>query len=125
MPADKVLIVEDNADNLALLRMLLEREQYQVLVAYDGRAGLETTRSQKPDLILLDLDMPIIDGWEMIRQLKSDPDLQSTRIVVVTAHLLPGERHRVLNLGCDGYVSKPFKLHELLSEVQRVLVTRQ
>lgn len=120
----KILIVEDNADNLALLRMLLEREQYQVVAAYDGRAGLEAAQRQQPDLILLDLDMPVVDGWEMIAELKGHPELQRIPIVIVTAHLLPGERSRVLNQGCDGYVSKPFKLMELTAEIRRVLDTR-
>ena len=117
----KILIVEDNFDNLTLVRLLLEREGYQVLVALDGEEGLNLARSEKPDLIALDLDMPIMDGWELMSQAKSDPDLQDIPIVVVTAHLMPGERNRVLKAGGAGYVSKPFKVRELVSEIQKCL----
>ena len=118
----KILIVEDNFDNMNLISMLLEREGYQVLQACDGQQGLEVARQQTPDLIALDLDMPIMDGWEFVRVAKADEKLQSIPIVVVTAHLLPGERNRVLKEGCAGYVSKPFKVKDLVGEIQRCLL---
>lgn len=117
----KILIVEDNFDNLTLVRLLLEREGYQVITASDGAVGLELACSERPDLIALDLDMPVMDGWEFLRYAKSDPDIQSIPIVVVTAHLLPGERNRVLDAGGSGYVSKPFKVKELINEIQKNL----
>ena len=117
----KILIVEDNFDNLTLVRLLLEREGYQVVVSFDGREGLELARAEKPDLIALDLDMPILDGWEFLRQAKSDPDIQDIPVVVVTAHLMPGERNRVIEAGGAGYVSKPFKVNVLVEEIQRCL----
>ena len=117
----KILIVEDNFDNLTLVRLLLEKEGYDVVVAFNGSEGLKMACSEKPDLIALDLDMPVMDGWDFLRQAKSDPDLQDIPIVVVTAHLLPGERNRVLKAGGAGYVSKPFKVRELANEIQRCL----
>ena len=118
----KILIIEDNFDNMNLVRMLLESEGYQVLNASDGKQGLQVARQQNPDLIALDLDMTIMDGWEFVHLAKADGKLRSIPIVVVTAHLLPGERNRVLKEGCAGYVSKPFKVKELVSEIQRCLV---
>lgn len=117
----KILIVEDNFDNMALVRLLMEREGFDVLSANDGKEGLEVANRDNPDLIALDLDMPVMDGWEFIRKAKADPEIREIPIVVVTAHLLPGERSRVLDEGCAGYVSKPFKVKELVDEVQRCL----
>jgi CheY-like chemotaxis protein len=117
----KILIVEDNLDNLNLVRLLMERNGYQVVTAIDGKIGLEMAATEKPDLILLDMDMPVISGWDFIREIKNNPDLQDIPIIVVTAHLLPGDRNRVIEVGCAGYVSKPFKTDELANEVERCL----
>jgi CheY-like chemotaxis protein len=117
----RILIVEDNFDNLTLVRLLLEREGYQVVVALDGEEGLDLVHSEKPDLIALDLDMPVMDGWELLKQLKMDSETQDIPVVVVTAHLLPGERNRVLKAGGAGYVSKPFKVNDIVNEIQRCL----
>ncbi len=117
----KILIVEDNFDNLTLVRLLLEREGYQVITALDGEARLLLACSERPDLIALDLDMPVMDGWGLLRQAKSDPDIQDIPIIVVTAHLMPGERNRVLEAGGAGYVSKPFKVKDLVNEIQKNL----
>ena len=117
----KILIIEDNFDNLTLIRLLVEKQGFEVLVALDGQEGLNLARSIKPDLIALDLDMPVMDGWELIRQAKDDPNIQDIPIVVVTAHLLPGERNRVFKAGGSGYVSKPFKVKELVDEIQKNL----
>lgn len=117
-----ILVVEDNFDNLTLVRLLLEREGYRVIQAGDGREGLELARREAPDLIALDLDMPVMDGWTFIREAAADPVLHNIPIVVVTAHLMPGERSRVITAGCAGYVSKPFKVAELIDEIRRCLV---
>jgi CheY-like chemotaxis protein len=106
---------------MTLLRLLMEKEGYQVVSALDGEEGLDLAYNEKPDLIALDLDMPVMDGWEFLRRAKSDPDIQDIPVVVVTAHLLPGERHRVLEAGGAGYVSKPFKLKNLINEIQKCL----
>jgi CheY-like chemotaxis protein len=118
----KILIVEDNFDNMTLIRMLMEQEGFQILLAKDGKEGLEIALRDKPDLIALDLGMPVMDGWEFIRIAKSTLDIQEIPIVVVTANLLPGESHKVIDLGCAGYVSKPFKVQELVGEIRRCLV---
>ena len=117
----KILIVEDNFDNLMLIRLLLEREGYQVISAFDGKAGYELACQEKPDLIALDLDMPIMDGWEFLKLVKSDPDVRDIPVVVVTAHLQPGERHRVFQAGGAGYVSKPFSVQHLVNEIKKNL----
>ena len=125
MNPQKILIIEDNFDNLSLLRLLMEREKYQVVTAFDGLNGMEVIRQQNPDLILLDLDMPIVNGWEVIEQVKADPALQDISIIVVTAHLLPGDDQRVFGFGCEGFIAKPFKVVELIDEIKRVLALRE
>ena len=114
-----ILIVEDNFDNMALLKILLERENYQILSASNGEEGLNIVRSKIPDLIILDLDMPIVNGWEVLITLKSDPKYQDIPIVVVTAHLLSGEYTKVMKAGANGYIAKPFKVSTFISEVKK------
>ena len=118
MDKPKILIVEDNFDNSQLVQLLLKREKYDVLAAVNGEEGLELARNEHPALIVLDLDMPVMSGWDMLKKLKADPDIRNIRIVVVTAHLLPGERDRVVGAGADGYVSKPFTVKELVNEIK-------
>lgn len=117
----KILIVEDNFDNLNLVRLLLEMEGYNVISALNGEEGLNLAYSEKPDLIALDLDMPIMDGWELLRRAKNDPEIKDIPIVVVTARLQPSESQRVLEAGGVGYVSKPFNVKNLISEIQNHL----
>ena len=124
MPMARILIIEDNVDNMSLMRILMERENYQVITAYDGRDGLQVIREQHPDLILLDLDMPVVDGWGVIDQVKADPALQNIPIVVVSAHFLPGDDRRVFEAGCAAFVAKPFKILDLMDEIRRVLDLR-
>ena len=117
----RILIVEDNFDNLTLVRLVLEREGFEVITAFDGVEGLNAAREGKPDLIALDFDMPIMDGWEFMRRAKTDPDIQDIPVVVVTAHLMPGERNRVIEAGGAGYVPKPFKVKDLVNEIRNNL----
>ena len=121
MKTPKILIVEDNFDNSQLVQLLLEREKFEVLSAINGKEGLAVARKEHPDLIVLDLDMPVMSGWDMLQQLKADPAIRDTRIVVVTAHLLPGERDRAVEANADGFVSKPFTVNELVSEIKGCL----
>jgi two-component system cell cycle response regulator DivK len=121
MKTSKILIVEDNFDNSQLVQLLLEREKFEVFAAVNGKEGLEVARREHPDLIVLDLDMPVLSGWDMLKQLKDDPAIRDTRVVVVTAHLLPGERDKAVATGAEGYVSKPFTVHELISEIKGCL----
>jgi CheY-like chemotaxis protein len=121
MKTPKILIVEDNFDNSQLVQLLLEREKFKISTAVNGKEGLEVARREHPDLIVLDLDMPVMSGWDMLQQLKADPAIRDTRVVVVTAHLLPGERDRAVEANADGFVSKPFTVNELVSEIKGCL----
>jgi two-component system cell cycle response regulator DivK len=121
MDNTKILIVEDNYDNSQLVQLLLKRENFEALSAVNGKEGLDVARSEQPDLIVLDLDMPVLSGWDMLKQLKDDPAIRDIRVVVVTAHLLPGERERALEAGANGYVSKPFTVSELIGEIRKCL----
>lgn len=102
-----VLVIEDNIDNLDLVRFLLEEGGFEVLTAMDGRDGLSAAREKLPDLILLDLAIPEIDGWDVAQSLKKDPATAGIFVVAMTAHILPGDRKRALDAGCDAYISKP------------------
>src|SRR5258708_11702444 len=103
----RVLIVEDNIDNYELVRFLLERSGYVTRWARSGREGIAMTKDEKPDLILMDLSLPEMDGWTATERLKSDPETKRIPIVALTAHTLPGDRKRALEGGCDDYLSKP------------------
>jgi len=121
MANKRILIVEDDFDNTTLVRLLLEREGFDVFTADNGEKGLAVTKSEQPDLIVLDLDMPVMDGWRMIEKIKEDKGTRDIPIVVVTAHLLHDERFKAFDAGCEGYVSKPFQVRELVAEVKRCL----
>jgi CheY-like chemotaxis protein len=114
----RILIVEDNMDNYELVRFLLERAGYDVFLAVNGRDGVSAARLQKPDLILMDLGMPEMDGWVATQQIKSDEATKSIPLYALTAHTLPKERKRAMEAGCDGYVSKPIQVDGFLSMVE-------
>lgn len=103
----KILVVEDSPDIRVLVRMLLEAGGHEVLTAPDGRAGVEAARAESPDLVLMDLSLPILSGWEAARAIKDDPATASIPIVAVTAHAMQGDRERALAAGCDGFIAKP------------------
>jgi CheY-like chemotaxis protein len=117
MPTARILVIEDNMDNYDLVRFLLEQEGYTVLGAYDGRQGLAMVREQLPEIILLDLSIPEIDGWELAAQLKADPHTARIAILALTGHTLPGDRQRALDAGCDDYISKPLDIPVFLQTV--------
>lgn len=121
MAKEKILIVEDDLDNSSLIRLLLEIEDYAVMSAIDGEKGFDMAQRNHPDLIILDLDMPVLDGWGMIEKLKQNDQTRDIPIVVVTAHLMPNEREKVLRAGGNGYVSKPFRVRELIAEIKACL----
>ncbi|HUI88413.1 MAG TPA: response regulator [Anaerolineales bacterium] len=106
----RVLIVEDNVDNYELVRFLLERIGYETRWARTGREGILKAKEEKPDLILMDLSLPEIDGWTATERIKSDPQTKDIPIAALTAHTLPGDRKRALDAGCDGYLSKPMNI---------------
>ena len=110
MSKPRVLIVEDNVDNFELVRFLLERAGYQVLSAGNGIEGLDAAKREQPDLILMDLSMPELDGWNATARLKADEATRAIPVLALTAHTLPGDRKRAIDAGCDGYISKPINV---------------
>ncbi len=110
MSQARILVVEDNLDNYELVRFLLERAGYEAVWARSGREGLELAGTLLPDLILMDLSLPEMDGWTATRRLKSDDLTRRIPVIALTAHTLPGDRQRALEVGCDGYLSKPMNL---------------
>lgn len=117
----KLLIVEDNQDNRDALSRRLERRGFSVLIAVDGQAGAETARAEHPDLILMDMNMPGVDGWEATRLVKSDPATADIPVIALTAHALAGDRGRALEAGCTDYHTKPVDLAKLLAQIEEIL----
>ena len=115
----RILVVEDNMDNYELVRFILERAGYDCFLAMNGRDGVGAARSQKPDLILMDLTMPEMDGWLAAEKLKADDATKSIPLIALSAHTLPSERKRALEAGCDGYVSKPIHMAGFLEVIEQ------
>jgi CheY-like chemotaxis protein len=121
MPPFRILLVEDNQDNLEFMRFLLEREGYAVLEAQNGEQCLAQVRAQRPDLVLMDLTIPIIDGWQAAKILRDDLDTRDIPLIAVTAHTLPGDRRRALEIGFDNYISKPINVPVFYGVIEGVL----
>jgi two-component system, cell cycle response regulator DivK len=121
MPDYTVLIVEDNEKNRKLMRDLMRVHGYQYLEAEDGLAGVEAAREHHPDLILMDIQLPGLDGYSATQQLKADESTRAIPIVVVTSFAMQGEEGRARQAGCDAYLSKPIDIHQLIATVQRLL----
>jgi two-component system cell cycle response regulator DivK len=117
----RILIVEDNEMNRDMLSRRLERRGYQVILAMDGRRGLAAARSEAPDLILMDMSLPEIDGWEVTRQLKSDDTTRCIPVIALTAHAMMSDRQKALEAGCDDYDTKPVEFQRLLTKIQTML----
>jgi two-component system cell cycle response regulator DivK len=118
----KVLYVEDNDDNVYMLKMRLELlGDFEVLAAEDGAKGCEMVLSERPDIILMDLEMPLIDGWEATRRLKGNPQTQDIPVIALSAHALAGERERAIAAGCDEFDTKPIEFERLVATVRRLL----
>jgi len=121
----KVLYVEDNEDNVYMLKMRLELlEDFEVLTAEDGENGCAMALSERPDIILMDLEMPRVDGWEATRRLKDDPRTRDIPIIALSAHALAGEREKALAAGCDEFDTKPIEFERLVATLRRVLAAR-
>ena len=125
MAKASILVIEDNPDNLDLVRFLLEQSEYEVLSATDGRQGLQLAQQMHPEMILLDMSLPEIDGWTLARQLKADPETAGILVVALTAHALPGDRKKALDAGCDGYITKPLDVPNFISVVATYLRKRK
>ena len=120
----KILLVEDNEMNRDMLSRRLSRKKYEVLVAADGKESVETARSEAPDLILMDMSLPVMDGWEATRRLKTSPETQAIPIVALTAHAMSGDREKAIAAGCDDYDTKPIELPRLLGKIEALLGER-
>ena len=117
----KILLVEDNEMNRDMLSRRLDRKGYQVVLAMDGQQGVELARSEAPDLILMDMSLPILDGWEATRQLKNANETQAIPIIALTAHAMAGDREKALAAGANDYDTKPIELPRLLEKIQTLL----
>lgn len=114
-----VLLVEDNEDNLVVYRTILEHVGFRVLEARDGEEGVSRAREHHPNLILMDISIPKIDGWEATQRLKSDESTRDIPIIALTAHALEEDRQKALQAGCDGYLAKPVEPRRVVQEVER------
>jgi len=119
----KILIIEDNEMNRDMLSRRLARHGYEVVVAVDGAEGLARARDERPALILMDMSLPVIDGWEATRRLKADPETAAIPIIALTAHAMTSDRDKALEAGCDGYETKPVELPRLLEAMEKLLGT--
>jgi CheY-like chemotaxis protein len=117
----RILIVEDNDMNWDMLSRRLERRGYQVTRALDGREGVSAAQSRKPDLILMDMGLPVMDGWEATRVLKAEPATRTIPIIGLTAHAMAEDRQKVMDAGCDDYETKPLDLARLLVKIEALL----
>ncbi len=118
-----LLLVEDNEMNRDMLVRRLQRRGYEVAMAADGGQGMEMARSESPDLILMDMSLPVLDGWEATRLLKAAPETQFIPIIALTAHAMSGDREKALDAGCDDYDTKPVDFPRLLSKIESLLST--
>ena len=117
-----ILIVEDNEMNRDMLSRRLVRKGYDVLLAVDGEEGVEVARANAPDLILMDMSLPVVDGWEATRRLKADDRLKHIPVIALTAHAMANDRDKALEAGCDDYDTKPIELPRLLAKMDALLV---
>jgi CheY-like chemotaxis protein len=117
----KILLVEDNEMNRDMLSRRLARSGYEVIMAVDGARGVAMATSDRPDLILMDMSLPVIDGWEATRQIKATPELRKIPIIALTAHAMATDRDKALEAGCDDYDTKPVELQRLLGKIETLL----
>ena len=117
----KILVVEDTEDNRQILRDLLSAAGYYMIEAHDGAEGVARASEHRPDLILMDIQMPVMDGYEATRRIKADPVLMSIPVIAVTSYALSGDEDKARAAGCDGYVAKPFSPRQLLAKIREYL----
>ncbi|MDX0444911.1 response regulator [Sinorhizobium medicae] len=119
----RILLVEDNEMNRDMLSRRLSRRGFEVLIAENGQAGVELAASEKPDLILMDMSLPVMDGWEATRRIKADPLTSAIPVIALTAHAMASDREMALKAGCDDYDSKPVDLPQLVRKIEQLLAT--
>jgi two-component system cell cycle response regulator DivK len=114
----KILYVEDNEDNIYMLRSRLTRAGFTVMIATDGEQGVALAASERPDLVLMDLSLPVLDGWEATRRIKAAPETSRIPIIALSAHTMPGDAEKALAAGCDDFDTKPVELPRLLAKIR-------
>ncbi len=117
----RIRVVEDQEDNRQILRDLLASVDYEMIEAGDGEAGVAVAKVERPDLILMDIQLPVMDGYEATRRIKADPDLKSIPVIVVTSYALSGDEAKARAVGCDSYVTKPYSPRQLLAKIREYL----
>jgi two-component system cell cycle response regulator DivK len=117
----RILVVEDQADNRRILNDLLTRAGYEIIIAEDGQQALDVVTRERPNLILMDIQLPLLDGYEVTRRIKADPTLRAIPIIVITSYALSGDEAKARAAGCDAYVAKPFSPRSLLAKVREYL----
>ncbi|CAB1078979.1 FOG: CheY-like receiver [Olavius algarvensis Delta 1 endosymbiont] len=117
----KILVIEDNEQNMYLITFILEKHGYEVVQAQDGRLGIELALASDPDLIILDIQLPEMDGYSVAQQLKANPRFRTLPIVAVTSYAMAGDRERVLRAGCTGYIEKPINPEMFMSQIEKFL----
>ena len=125
MDLKTILYIEDNPENRLLVRRVLEVEGYRVIEADSGKTGLQKAETMAPDLVLMDINLPEIDGYELTHRLKQMPDLAGVPVVAMTANVMKGDREKTLAAGCDGYIQKPIDVDQLPLQVARFLQAKQ
>ncbi|MGD0150048.1 MAG: response regulator [Xanthobacteraceae bacterium] len=119
----RVLLVEDNEMNRDMLSRRLTRRGFEVIFAVDGQQGVDLARTERPDIILMDMSLPVLDGWEATRRVKADDATRSVPVIGLTAHAMSGDRERAIEAGCDDYDTKPVELDRLIGKIERLLST--
>lgn len=117
----RILLVEDNEENRLFLSRRLQRRGYDVVIATDGQQGVELARSESPDLVLMDLNMPVLDGWQAAGILRAEPATSTLPIIGLTAHAMPGDREKALEAGCTDYHTKPLDFTQLMTQIESLL----
>ncbi len=121
MKSGRILVVEDNHDNMTLIVDMLQALDYTVIQAGDGQRGIEIASAQKPDVILMDLSLPVMDGWTAAKRIKSNPDISHIPVIALTAHAMVGDRERALAAGCDDYITKPIDISLLTVKLAKLM----
>ena len=116
-----ILYIEDNCDNRLLVRRVLEAEGYRVIEAEDGLAGMDFVQSETPDLVLMDINLPELDGYEVTKRLKQSPAMAEVPVIAMTANVMKGDREKTIAAGCDGYIPKPIDIDSLPSQIAKFL----
>ena len=117
----KILLVEDNEMNRDMLSRRLVKRGYEVVVAVDGQEGVDKARAESPALVLMDMSLPVLDGWEATREIRADPATRAIPVIALTAHAMAGDREKALAAGCDDFDTKPIELERLLGKIQALL----